>query len=92
MPGFELQRELMKQAMIADMKKLHKYRQRFGSHSWFMSRLNEHLAKTSNAEDKVYKEVRDCALVNYVSSRFWDSFFASVKGPLCRVFVVIINR
>jgi hypothetical protein len=53
MPGFELQRELMKQAMMAVMKKLHKYRQRFGSLSWFISRLNEHLAKASNAEDKV---------------------------------------
>ena len=64
-PGFELQRELKKQAIMADKKKLQKYRQRFGSLSWFMSRLNEPLAKTSNAEDSV-------------SGRFWESRYTSV--------------
>jgi hypothetical protein len=55
---------LKKQAIMADKKKLQKYRQRFGSLSWFMSRLNEPLAKTSNTED-------------FVSGRFWDGFLAS---------------
>jgi hypothetical protein len=64
-PCFEVQRELKKQAIMADKKKLQKYRQRFGSLSWFMSRLNEPLAKTSNAED-------------FVSGRFWESRYTSV--------------
>jgi len=64
-PGFELQRELKKQAIMADKKKLQKYRQRFGSLSWFMSRLNEPLAKTSNAED-------------FAKGRFWESRYTSV--------------
>ena len=64
-PRFELQRELKKQAIMADKEKLAKYRQRFGSLSWFMSRLNEPLAKTSNAEDMV-------------KGRFWESRFTSV--------------
>jgi len=65
-PGFELRRELKKQAIMADKKKLQKYRQRLGSLSWFMSRLNEPLAKTSNAED-------------FAKGRFWDSFLRPAK-------------
>ncbi len=64
--GFELQRELKKQAIMADKRKLKEYRRRMGSLSWFMSRLNEPLAKNSNAED-------------YVKGRFWDSFLRPAK-------------
>ena len=63
--GLELQRELKKQAIMADKRKLKEYRKRMGSLSWFMSRLNEPLAKTSNAED-------------FVKGRFWESRFTSV--------------
>ncbi|PCI64913.1 MAG: hypothetical protein COB38_12210 [Gammaproteobacteria bacterium] len=63
--GFEIQRELKKQAIMADKKKLKEYRRRMGCLSWFMSRLNEPLAKTSNAED-------------VVKGRFWESRFTSV--------------
>ena len=50
---------------MAAKKKLQKYRQRFGSLSWFMSRLNEPLAKTSNTED-------------FAKGRFWESRYTSV--------------
>lgn len=63
--GNEQQRELKKQAIMADKKKLESYRERLGSLSWFMSRLNEPLAKTSNFEDSV-------------KGRFWESRFTSV--------------
>lgn len=45
------QRELKKQAIIADKEKIALYRKRLGSLSWFMSRLNEPLAKQSNKEE-----------------------------------------
>lgn len=64
-PGFEQQRELKKQAIVASPTKLKEYRKRFGSLSWFMSRLNEPLAKLSNEED-------------IVKGRFWESRFTSV--------------
>ncbi len=44
-------RELKKQAIMADKDKLKLYRKRLGSLSWFMSRLNEPLAKQANQED-----------------------------------------
>ena len=52
-PGFEKQREMKKQAIMANHEKLKEYRARLGSLSWFMSRLNEPLAKDSNEEDNV---------------------------------------
>lgn len=63
--GFEQQREMKKRAIMADKDKLTEYRQRFGSLSWFMSRLNEPLAKNSNAED-------------FVKGRFWESRYTSI--------------
>jgi len=50
-PKFAKQRELKKQAIIADKEKIELYRERLGSLSWFMSRLNEPLAKQSNKEE-----------------------------------------
>ncbi len=61
-PKFAKQRELKKQAIIADKEKLKKYRQRLGSLSWFMSRLNEPMAKQSNQED-------------ICTGRFWEGRF-----------------
>ncbi|MCW8877980.1 MAG: hypothetical protein OQK04_18240 [Kangiellaceae bacterium] len=65
LPEFAQQRELRKQAIMADKDKLKKYRQRLGNLSWFMSRLNEPLAKQSNQED--------C-----VKGRFWESRYQSI--------------
>ena len=48
-----------------DPNKLKIYRKRFGELSWFMSRLNEPLAKNSNFED--------C-----VKGRFWESRYTSI--------------
>ncbi len=64
-PGFEQQREMKKQAILADEERLRKYRSRLGSLSWFMSRLNEPLAKDSNSEDNV-------------KGRFWESRYTSI--------------
>lgn len=58
------QRELKKQAIIADKEKLETYRKRLGSLSWFMGRLNEPLAKKSNQED--------CC-----TGRFWEGRYSS---------------
>jgi len=63
-PKFAKQRELKKQAIIADKEKLEKYRKRLGSLSWFMGRLNEPLAKQSNQEE-------DC------TGRFWEGRYSS---------------
>lgn len=59
-------RELKKQAILADTQRLKKYRQRLGSLSWFMARLNEPLAKQSNQED--------C-----IKGRFWESRYQSTR-------------
>jgi len=50
-PQFAKQRELKKQVIISDKTKIKLYRERLGSLSWFMSRLNEPLAKQSNKEE-----------------------------------------
>jgi len=50
-PKLAKQRELKKQAIIADKTKIKLYRERLGSLSWFMKCLNEPLAKQANKED-----------------------------------------
>lgn len=64
-PENKKQRVLKKQAILANKAKLVKYRKRLGQLSWFMSRLNEPLAKQSNLED--------C-----VKGRFWESRYQSI--------------
>ena len=64
-PLAEKQREIKKQAIMANHEKLKEYRARLGSLSWFMSRLNEPLAKDSNEEDNV-------------KGRFWESRYTSI--------------
>ena len=63
-PQLAKKRALKKQAIIGDRKKLAKYRQRLGSLSWFMGRLNEPIAKQSNTED-------NC------TGRFWEGRYSS---------------
>ncbi len=53
---------------MADKEKLSVYRERLGSLSWFMSRLNEPLAKQSNKED-------------ICTGRFWEGRY-SAQGLL----------
>jgi hypothetical protein len=76
-PRVAKQRELKKQAIIADKEKIALYRERLGSLSWFMSRLNEPLAKMSNNEDKVNAVGRESALGYYCTGRFWEGRFTS---------------
>jgi len=63
-PELAQQRELKKQAIVADKAKIKLYRERLGSLSWFMNRLNEPLAKQSNQED--------CC-----TGRFWEGRYSS---------------
>jgi hypothetical protein len=61
-PSFKKQRDLKIQAIVKNPDLLAVYRERLVSLSWLMRRVNEPLAKRSNAEDKVNDEVRESAL------------------------------
>lgn len=63
-PQFAAQRELKKQAIMADKDKLKTYRKRLGKLSWFMGRLNEPLAKRSNREE-------------FCTGAFWEGRYSS---------------
>ncbi|MDQ7049264.1 MAG: hypothetical protein Q9M92_06865 [Enterobacterales bacterium] len=63
-PKYQQQRELRLQAIINNPKQLKTIRNRLGSLSWLMSRINEPIAKMSNQED-------------FVSGHFWESRFKS---------------
>jgi len=63
-PKFKVQRENKLNAIIKDKEKLALYRERLGSLSWLMSRINEPIAKKSNRED-------------FVTGHFWESRFKS---------------
>jgi len=63
-PKFKVQRENKLSCILKDKKKLALYRERLGSLSWLMSRINEPIAKQSNRED-------------FVTGHFWESRFKS---------------
>jgi putative transposase len=63
-PKFKLQRELKLQAIVKDTELLATYRERLGSISWLMRRINEPLAKRANQED-------------FCKGHFWESRFTS---------------
>ncbi|MDQ7048351.1 MAG: hypothetical protein Q9M92_01960 [Enterobacterales bacterium] len=63
-PKYQQQRDLKLEAIVNNPKILSKIRNRLGSLSWLMSRINEPIAKMSNQED-------------FVSGHFWESRFKS---------------
>jgi len=63
-PKFKTQRDLRLQAIQKNPELLATYRERLGSLSWLMRRINEPLAKTANAED-------------LCKGHFWESRFSS---------------
>ncbi len=63
-PKYKVQRNLKIQSIIKDPELLAAYRERLGSLSWLMRRINEPLAKKSNAEESC-------------KGHFWESRFKS---------------
>lgn len=63
-PNFKLQREMRLQAIVNDPELLVIYRERLGSLSWLMRRINEPVAKQANKEDNV-------------KGHFWEARFYS---------------